>query len=60
MERDAERDERLGEFEPYEIVKLVDESLEDVREEPPQLRPYTREEIDEMVARTWERETGIP
>lgn len=57
--RDADRDASGRRVDPAEIWHLVEASLDAAYEKPVE-RPYTLEEINDMVRETWDRQAPIP
>ncbi len=60
QKRDAERDRSGRRVDPAEVLKRVDASLESAIVPADAQRPFTLEEINEMVAETWDREAPLP
>lgn len=58
--RDAERDASGRDVDPLAVLDLIEASLEWQATGPTDLRPYTLEEINEMVEGTWDREAPLP
>ncbi|HAY05526.1 MAG TPA: hypothetical protein PLX06_07445 [Fimbriimonadaceae bacterium] len=60
QKRDAERDASGRRVDPEHVLKLVQDSLEFLPAQAYPLRPFSRDEIDQMVKATWDREAPEP
>lgn len=58
--RDSNRDASGRRVEPSEVWRLVQGSLNPVSAEPGSLRPYSLQEINDMVRKTWDRDAPEP